>query len=271
MLGSFIRALSVGVVAVAIVASTTLTSVACSTRLWDRSTAAIVQEAFDGAALAYVPTGQFTVISRNHMRQTRPDFRNRRLPQRYLQRIRAAERIGLLSVSRTEEFARKQNNVTEAMFLDLNGVIDEVVIAPTASGHQYLAREGLSLVTENEWFPITIGRFSNVRVVSNDLEQALGSHYRIVRVTYNAAWTDEFVAYQRARAEYLREQNRPAPAHLENLSPRRKAVVLLELDAFECRWDVITYDIANYDADFHTGHVRRQLEQLQFEKFMGGG
>ena len=71
--------------------------------------------------------------------------------------------------------------------------------------------------------------------------------YRVVMAVFEMKWTPEILLLSQLRGD-------------EN-AEKRKLIALVKHDPFQSRWEVVTWDVANFDDDFKTSNVSEKLER----------
>ena len=91
---------------------------------------------------------------------------------------------------------------------------------------------------------------SKVDCLSKNEQRVIGVHtYPILMGTYASSWTSAFLTLSRAN-------------NACSSAEKGKLIVLAKLNDFTLRWNVVAWDIADFDHGFTTHNVEQQLLSL---------
>jgi hypothetical protein len=122
-------------------------------------------------------------------------------------------------------------------------ILERIVVTPTSRATDYGIYLGTTLS-----ITLTTSKVDNL--VKNE-ERVIGVHtYRILMGTYVSSW-------RLAALDLCRPNNACASAE------KGKFIVLVKLNDFTRRWNIVGWDIAAFDHEFPTHNVDQQLLSLQ--------
>lgn len=122
-------------------------------------------------------------------------------------------------------------------------ILDRITVTPTSKAADYGFYVGTTL-------KITMA-ISKVNYLSKNEQREIGVHtYRILIGTYVSSWTPAFLNFCRAN-------------NACGSAEKGKFIVLAKLNDFTLRWNVVGWDIADFDHGFTTHNVEQQLLSLR--------
>jgi hypothetical protein len=122
-------------------------------------------------------------------------------------------------------------------------VLERVVVTPASKAANYGFYLGTTL-------SITLAMSKVDDLIKNE-DRVIGVHtYRILMGTYVSSWTRAFL-------DFCRANNACASAE------KGKFIVLVKLNDFTQRWNVVAWDVADVNHEFATHSVDQQLLSLQ--------
>jgi hypothetical protein len=122
-------------------------------------------------------------------------------------------------------------------------ILERIVVTPTSKATNYGFYLGTTL-------SITLA-ISKVDDLIKNEERVIGVHtYRILMGTFVSSWTRAFL-------DFCRANNACASAE------KGKFIVLVKLNDFTQRWNVVAWDVADFNHEFPTHNVDQQLLSLR--------
>jgi hypothetical protein len=122
-------------------------------------------------------------------------------------------------------------------------ILERIEVTPTPKAIGYGFYLGTTLT-------ITLATSKVHNLIKNEV-RVIGAHtYRILMGTYVSSWTPAFL-------NFCRVNNACAAAE------KGKFIVLVKLNDFTQRWNVVTWDIADFNHEFTTRNVDQQLLSLR--------
>jgi hypothetical protein len=122
-------------------------------------------------------------------------------------------------------------------------ILERIIVTPTSKAIDYGYYLGTTLT-------ITLA-ISKVDDLIKNEERVIGVHtYRILMRSYVSSWTPAFLNFCRAN-------NACAAAE------KGKFIVLVKLNDFTQRWNVVAWDVADFNHEFTTRNVDQQLLSLR--------
>jgi hypothetical protein len=160
-------------------------------------------------------------------------------------RYKVWERIGIINI--VASFGSREERPQQFFSNDLPyqraGIVDWITVIPTSKASENGYYFGTTL-------KIRMATFAADYLARNE-ERLIGVHtYRILMGTYTSNWTPAFLNFCRADSAC-------APAQ------RGKFIVLVKVNDFTQRWNVVAWDIASIDHEFTTHNVDQQLMSLR--------
>ena len=122
-------------------------------------------------------------------------------------------------------------------------ILERIIVTPTSKAANYGFYLGTTL-------SITLAMSKVDDLIKNE-DRVIGVHtYRILMGTYVSSWTRAFL-------DFCRANNACASAE------KGKFIVLVKLNDFTQRWNVVAWDVADVNHEFATHSVDQQLLSLQ--------
>ena len=122
-------------------------------------------------------------------------------------------------------------------------ILERIMVTPTSKTTDYGFYLGTTLT-------ITLAISTVDDLIKNE-ERVIGVHtYRILMGTYVSSWTPAFLNFCRAN-------NACASAE------KGKFIVLVKLNEFTQRWNIVAWDVADFNHEFTTRNVDQQLLSLR--------
>jgi hypothetical protein len=232
------------IIAVAVVSLAAATAICCSSRaeptateLTDADAARIVGDLLNQQSNETVLLGNIVVYANT---APIPPGNNIRSSQ-YL-RYKVWESIGVIDI--VTKSGSSPGPFPWADWHSTTGkILDRIIVSPTSKATGYGFYLGTTLT-------ITLA-ISKVDDLIKNEERVIGVHtYRILMGTYVSSWTPAFLNFCRA-------SNACASAQ------KGKFIVLVKLNDFTQRWNVVAWDVADFDHEFTTRNVDQQLISLR--------
>jgi len=204
--------------------------------LSDAAALTIMQRIWDETATVRIALGTFSVV--------RDGFANgQALNEKQFHNALIWAKVGIITVgevSSSQSFNRGQS-FSWGQFLNqtVGGVQRQIVVSPTPLG------SSLNIRHEPNRLIISQGTFRLTRVVGNELIKRGVDDFRVVRVLYDASWSQAYTNFYAISG---------AP-----LSSRRKSIILIKFDPFKDTWIWVAGDYANADSEFTTHDVADKL------------
>jgi hypothetical protein len=207
--------------------------------LSDSEAASVVEDSWKTLPLLAIPLGTFSVVS------GKADTSRGTISSTGYNALVNWQRAGLVAIledQQYEDFRSGKGFRTDQWFqLTTQGVQKKIVVTVTERGRQFFTG------SPTETLQIPQGKFTVTRIVKNEERRKGVDDYRVIMLTYDAAWSQELRAYSSASGTQLAE--------------KRKAVILLKYDPFQSKWKRITNDLANANEEFKTNNVAQALAQ----------
>ena len=122
-------------------------------------------------------------------------------------------------------------------------ILERIIVIPTSKAIDYGFYLGTTLT-----ITLAISKVDNL--IKNEV-RVIGVHtYRILMGTYAPSWTPAFLNFCRANNECAAAE-------------KGKFIVLVKLNDFTQRWNVVEWDIADFNHEFTTRNVDQQLLSLR--------
>jgi hypothetical protein len=221
----------------------TITASINAAPLSDSEAKTIVQDAFaSGRDTIYL--GVFNVINDTQTSLgQKADIKNRTIDSQYYTYLKGWEKAGVVNIILDKQYEdfKSGKNFSWGNFLQsgTEGIQSKIVVQLTEKGERIAGDNG-SYKT-NGFVKVSEGTFTIKDVVKNEEKNDGVDECRVLMLTYNAAWTPEYLTVAQAFGTILKEQ--------------RKAMILLKYDPFAKKWEIRALDIANADGDFTTQNV----------------
>lgn len=203
--------------------------------LSDRDAVRLVEGFFDPYSEVTIPTGRFSVVSD----QSDCFWERGVICRRNLAWVRAAERAGVVTVELDKGFEghKSGQDFSWDNFYQQSqrGVISKVTVKP---------KPDISVKRDKAnplWLRLPFGKWTNIRIVSNEKKPCGIEECRLLLVTYDADW-DPIAQHHGAITKRKYEK-------------QRKGALLVQWDAFANKWKEIHGAYSNASEDLDTSDI----------------
>jgi hypothetical protein len=232
------------IIAVAVVSLAAATAICCSSRaeptateLTDADAARIVGDLLDQMSNETVLLGNIVVYP-----NTAPIPPGNNITSSQYLRYKIWESIGLIDIVTKSASSPGSFPWADWQFPRGN-ILERIIVTPTSKATDYGFYFGTTLT-------IVLGICKVDDLIKNE-ERVIGVHtYRILMGTYVSSWTTAFLNFCRAN-------NACAAAE------KGKFMALVKLNDFTQRWNVVAWDVADFNHEFTTHNVDQQLLSLR--------
>jgi len=232
------------IIAVAVVSLAAVTAICCwsraesaATELTDADAARIVRDLLNQQSHETVLLGNIVVYT-----TTAPIPPGNNITSSQYSRYKMWQSIGLIDIV-TNSGSLPGPLPWADWQSPIGKILERIIVTPTSKAANYGFYRGTTLT-------ITMTIFKVDNLIKNE-ERVIGVYtYRILMGTYVSSWTPVFLNFCRA-------DNACASAE------KGKFIVLVKLNDFTQRWNIVAWDVADFNHQFTTRNVDQQLLSLR--------